>query len=460
MDKVQDREPRPPLKESAEPRLEEEIEKTRKQTDASLTTERTKVDDTPVIEFRALDTAREALRKSADRTLSAVREEDDKLLSRQPQPHPEHLSAAVQRERSVQDQLRHIERAGEDSALQQERDERARIKTEEVSEQRKATDQSLEQERADTDLSMGESELSFRLLVEQSRDYAIFMLDPHGHVVSWNEGAERLKGYRFDEIIGKHFSIFYTHEDLKLGKPQEHLRRATLEGRVEVEGWRVRKDGSTFMANMIITPFRDQKGDHRGFVKFTRDITERVTSAERELAQAQENLRLVNQHVATIASFHTKEENRLDTHQRRAEWFTGQVGRPRSLYLFLLVVIAWVAFNGLAASRGWTVLDPLPCFFLQGLVAAYATLMTTVILITQTRQQKYAEQRAYLELQLNLASEQKTAKVIGLIEELRRDLPIVRNRIDHQAAAMAQSADPQAILAALEETLHAPAKKA
>ena len=119
-----------------------------------------------------------------------------------------------------------------------------------------------------------ESEERFRLLIESVRDYAIFMLDHEGHVVTWNTGAERIKGYEAAEIVGKHFSCFYTEADVRKGAPMNELAMARGEGRYEAEGWRLRKDGSSFLAQVIITPLLDASGDLRGFAKVTRDITE------------------------------------------------------------------------------------------------------------------------------------------------------------------------------------------
>ncbi len=123
--------------------------------------------------------------------------------------------------------------------------------------------------------SLQQSEERFRLLVSGVRDYAIFMLDPAGTIVSWNEGAERIKGYRADEITGTHFSRFYSPEEASAGLPERLLRTAVAEGHAEAEGWRVRKDGSRFWANVIITALHDTDGNLRGFAKITRDITER-----------------------------------------------------------------------------------------------------------------------------------------------------------------------------------------
>jgi PAS domain S-box-containing protein len=121
----------------------------------------------------------------------------------------------------------------------------------------------------------------FGLLVNAMKDYAIFMLAPDGRVASWNQGAERIKGYRAEEIIGQHFSCFYTDEDNERGKPKQELAIAAAEGRHEDQGWRVRKDGSRFWANVIIIALRDVAGRLRGFAKITRDLTEHRRAEEK-----------------------------------------------------------------------------------------------------------------------------------------------------------------------------------
>ena len=121
--------------------------------------------------------------------------------------------------------------------------------------------------------ALHDSEQQFRLLVESVRDYAIFMLDPDGRVASWNAGAQRIKGYSADEVLGKHFSMFYTPEDIAKGLPQQELSRATQEGRCEVQGWRLSRGGVRFVAHVVITPIVDKSGVLRGFAKVTRDIS-------------------------------------------------------------------------------------------------------------------------------------------------------------------------------------------
>lgn len=138
----------------------------------------------------------------------------------------------------------------------------------------------------DPDFHQSEAE-QFRLLVEQVQDYAIYMMDPTGRIATWNAGAERIKGYKASEIIGRHYSTFFLPEEVEAGKPQKILETATAEGRAAQEGWRVRKDGSRFWASTLVTAIRDASGNLLGFSKITRDITERMQYEEtlqREIA--------------------------------------------------------------------------------------------------------------------------------------------------------------------------------
>jgi PAS domain S-box-containing protein len=143
----------------------------------------------------------------------------------------------------------------------------------------------------------------YRLLVESVRDYAIFALDPQGRIVTWNPGAERLKGYRLQEIVGRHFSVFYPDDAVARGKPAMELRIAAEYGRFEDEGWRVRKDGGRFWANVVITAIREPgTGKLLGFSKVTRDLTDR-RQAEEELRQSEERFRLLVEGVQDYAIF-------------------------------------------------------------------------------------------------------------------------------------------------------------
>jgi PAS domain S-box-containing protein len=150
------------------------------------------------------------------------------------------------------------------------------------------------------------SEERFRLLVQSVTDYAIYMLDPDGRVTNWNIGAQRIKGYRPEEIIGEHFSRFYTEEDKAAGLPALGLKTAAREGRFIKEGWRLRKDGSRFLANVVIDPIRNESGKLIGYAKVTRDVTERRDSqraleAAREALQQSQKMEAVGQLTGGIA---------------------------------------------------------------------------------------------------------------------------------------------------------------
>jgi PAS domain S-box-containing protein len=146
------------------------------------------------------------------------------------------------------------------------------------------------------------SEERFRLLVESVEDYAIFMLDPSGHVASWNAGAQRIKGYTADEIIGRHFRSFYRPEQQQARHPEHELELALRDGHYEEEGWRVRKDGTEFWANVVITAVFDDSGRHIGFAKVTRDITAK-RKTEQALRASEERFRLLLEAVQDYAIF-------------------------------------------------------------------------------------------------------------------------------------------------------------
>jgi PAS domain S-box-containing protein len=146
------------------------------------------------------------------------------------------------------------------------------------------------------------SEDPFRLLVQSIVDYAIYMLDPNGYVTSWNAGAERIKGFQTDEIVGQHFSKFYTDEDREAGLPQTVLETARREGKYEGEGWRVRKDGTRFWASVVVDRINNEDGKLVGFAKITRDMTER-REAERALLDAERKFRILVQGVTDYAIY-------------------------------------------------------------------------------------------------------------------------------------------------------------
>ena len=161
-----------------------------------------------------------------------------------------------------------------------------------------------------------------RLLVQSVRDYAIFALDPNGVILSWNAGAERFKGYTADEIIGKHFSIFYPRELVEEGFPEFELRTAANTGRFEDEGWRIRKDGSRFWANVVITALRGKDGKLLGYAKVTRDLTER-REAEEALRESEERFRLLVEGVKDYAIFMLDPTGRVATWNEGAERIKG-----------------------------------------------------------------------------------------------------------------------------------------
>ena len=161
----------------------------------------------------------------------------------------------------------------------------------------------------------------------------------------------------------------------------------------------------------------------------------------------------ISQNIETIIALHTRNEQNVSGHQRVLEGVTAFFGRPKFLYSILIVIVLWVTPNVLPRRFGAPQFDPPPFSWLQFSLSIGSFLVTTGVLVTQNRQEKLAEQRAQLTLQLNLISEQKIAKIIALLEELRRDLPNVKNRYDPEAEMMKEAADPHAVIVALEETL-------
>jgi uncharacterized membrane protein len=173
------------------------------------------------------------------------------------------------------------------------------------------------------------------------------------------------------------------------------------------------------------------------------------TRDPREAAQ----LAQVAEHAVTIASIRSRGDNQRSSPQRHVEALTAAIGRPSTIAILLALIGVWVAWNAYEELSGGSAIDPAPFFWLQGVVGLYAALISTFVLATQNREKRHAEQRAYLELQVNLLAEQKTAKIIELLEELRRDMPSVRDRVDLQADAMQLPVDTNAVLDVLEGTM-------
>lgn len=161
----------------------------------------------------------------------------------------------------------------------------------------------------------------------------------------------------------------------------------------------------------------------------------------------------IGQNIESILAFYLREEQNLTRSQRTLETISDSLGRPFYLGAIVLFVVLWILANVLAQPLGFVVFDPAPYHWLQGIVGLGAFLAMIVVLIKQNRLAKLEERRAHLELQVNLITEQKTTKLINLLEELRRDLPMIKNRHDPQATAYQQPTDPESVLAALDERL-------
>ena len=174
------------------------------------------------------------------------------------------------------------------------------------------------------------------LLIDGTTDYAIFMLDPTGHVVTWNAGAQRIKGYTRDEIVGKHFSVFYPPDAIARNWPRTELELATRDGRFEDEGWRLRKDGTRFWANVVITALRDSAGHLVGFGKVSRDLTER-RRAEQDLRESEERFRLLIESTVDYGLFMLDPEGRVASWNKGAQRIKGYtageiIGRHFSVF--------------------------------------------------------------------------------------------------------------------------------
>jgi PAS domain S-box-containing protein len=222
----------------------------------------------------------------------------------------------------------------------------------------------------------------FQIAAEQTKDYAVFLLDPAGHILTWNLGAEHIKGYTPEEIIGQHFSVFYTRQSVESGWPGHELKIAATEGRFEDEGWRVRKDSSRFWASVVITALRDRAGRLLGFSKITRDLTQRKLQ-EDALAQAEERLRLLIDGVVDYAIFMLDREGMVTRWNTGAEKINGYkaeevIGKHFSRFYVPEDVEAGKPWEELAAARnagrfeseGWRIRKNGERFWARAVVSA------------------------------------------------------------------------------------------
>lgn len=276
----------------------------------------------------------------------------------------------------------------------------------------------------------------FSNLVAEVRDYAIFLLSPTGHVRSWNAGAAHIKGYAPNEIIGQHFSNFYAPEAIATGWPDEELRRAQQQGRFEDEGWRIRKDGTQFWANVVITPLFDDDRKLRGFLKITRDLTERK-HAEEELRQSEERFRLLVDSVQDYAIFRLDVDGRVATWNIGAERIKGYtaeqiIGRHFSVFFNSEDLVAGkpakelevAQREGRAEDEGWRVRNDGSLFWANVVITALLNEEGTLVGYAKITRDMTDKRKGDA---LELADRQKNEFLAMLAHELRNPLAPISN---------------------------------
>ena len=281
-------------------------------------------------------------------------------------------------------------------------------------------------------------ESRFQLLIEAVIDYGIFILDPEGHIVSWNTGAEKIKGWRADEIIGQHFSVFYPPEANARGWPQEELRRAALNGRIEDEGWRLRKDGTRFWANVTITAVHDDSGRLAGYAKVTRDMTER-RAYEEELRASEERFRLLVEGVRDYAIFMLDPEGIVRSWNAGAQAIKGYEAREiigRSMSTFYppqdqedgkpARELAQARAQGRVEDEGWRVRKDGSLFWANVVITAIYN--RTGQLVGYAKVTRDMTERRRLE-ELERSSRMMSEFLAMLAHELRNPLAPIRNAV-------------------------------
>ncbi|MEO8390915.1 MAG: PAS domain S-box protein [Polaromonas sp.] len=278
----------------------------------------------------------------------------------------------------------------------------------------------------------------FRLLVDAVQDYGIFMLDTTGHVASWNTGAQRMKQYRPDEIIGKHFSVFYPPDAVAAGWPDEELRRAEQAGRFEEEGWRLRKDGTRFWANVVITALKNPDGELTGFGKVTRDLTER-RAHEEALRESEQHFRLMIEGVRDYAIFMLSPDGVIESWNRGAQLIKGysasevigkhfslfyrpedlQAGKPEAELKLALA-------QGRAEEEGWRVRRDGSVFWANVVIAPVYDAGRQLRGFVKVTRDMTERRRLY---ELEKSSKRMSEFLAMLAHELRNPLAPIRNAI-------------------------------
>jgi PAS domain S-box-containing protein len=330
--------------------------------------------------------------------------------------------------------------------------------------------------------ALRESEQRFRLIVTSVRDYAIFMLDPTGHVATWNEGAERIKGYTAGEIIGKHFSQFYPPAKVAEGFPSYELATAARVGRFEDEGWRVKKDGTRFWANVVITALRYEEGRLIGFTKVTRDLTER-RAAEEALRESEERFRLLIQGVRDYAIFLLDPDGRVATWNEGAERIKGYdakdiIGKHFSVFYPKTDVDAGkpemeleiASATGKYEEEGWRIRKDGTRFWASvvitalrrdGIILGFAKI-TRDLTERRAAQQRAIEdaRRVAAEEAARRAAEERTTELHSLTDALRRQAKELESRTRDAEDARQRADDANRIksqfLAAMSHELRTP----
>jgi PAS domain S-box-containing protein len=299
----------------------------------------------------------------------------------------------------------------------------------------------------------------YQILVEQVQDYAAFVLDPAGRIMTWNLGARRIKGYAPEEIIGKHFSVFYTPDAVERGWPAEELRLATREGRFEDEGWRLRKDGSRFWANVVITALRDEQGRLLGFSKITRDVTERKLHEE-ALRQAEERFRLLIEGVVDYAIYMLDLEGRVTSWNAGAQRIKGYgpdeiIGRHFSHFYTDPDVEAGKPWEELAAARrdgraedeGWRVKKGGERFWARVVIAALHDAEGHLRGFAKVTQD--LSERRHMQ-DLEAAARHVNEFIATLAHELRNPLAPIRNAVEVMAKVPASDPAQHAMRQTIE----------